>query len=355
MKKSMILLGMLSIGYAHAQEERVGINTETPSATLNVKTQTDSKSPKNLELESQAGTKLLTVLNSGKVGINKPNPVAALDVKPQDDSYRILDLNDNTGARRVTLLNSGNMGINVINPTVSLEVNANKGTSTESQTKRGKIDAILIDTFLNTVEDSTTKERRVSISGSLKSFGWSDYRSHSIDFGMKDISYSAKPFLAFSTADVPEGTTNNKADYTVEHMRITHKGLIGIGTTAPDNKLHIKADANPLKLEGLQADANATTILVADANGVVKTIEKSSLVSAPVSTDAVQVGSTTSMACNEANRGKMNFVKDVTIGSGAGDAFAVCLKGTDGKFYWRYLYGASGVTTSTENFGTGLQ
>lgn len=64
---------------------------------------------------------------------------------------------------------------------------------------------------------------------------------------------------------------------------------------------------------------------------------------------------TAGMECNDANRGKMNFVKNVTIGSGTGDAFAVCLKGTDGNHYWRYLYGASGVTTSTANFGTGLQ
>lgn len=37
MKKSMILLGMLAVGYVNAQEGNVGINTETPTATLEVK------------------------------------------------------------------------------------------------------------------------------------------------------------------------------------------------------------------------------------------------------------------------------------------------------------------------------
>lgn len=36
MKKSLILVGMLSIGYAHAQQGNVGINTEVPKATLEV-------------------------------------------------------------------------------------------------------------------------------------------------------------------------------------------------------------------------------------------------------------------------------------------------------------------------------
>lgn len=73
-------MGMLSIGYAYAQEERVGINTENPSATLSVKTKTDASSPKNLELENQAGTKLVTVLNNGRVGINTDAPKDLLHI-----------------------------------------------------------------------------------------------------------------------------------------------------------------------------------------------------------------------------------------------------------------------------------
>lgn len=37
MKQTLILAGVLSIGYANAQEGRVGINTEQPQATLDVR------------------------------------------------------------------------------------------------------------------------------------------------------------------------------------------------------------------------------------------------------------------------------------------------------------------------------
>ena len=80
----MIFVGILAIGFANAQDYlgNVGINTSTPSATLNVKSlsgRTTSET-KNLELENGAGTKLVTVLNNGNVGIGKSSPSEKLEV-----------------------------------------------------------------------------------------------------------------------------------------------------------------------------------------------------------------------------------------------------------------------------------
>ncbi len=49
--------------------------------------------------------------------------------------------------------------------------------------------------------------------------------------------------------------------------------LIGIGTSAPTNTLHVKSPANPLRLEGLQPTTTSATdkMLVVDTNGVLKT------------------------------------------------------------------------------------
>lgn len=86
MKKSMILLGMLSIGYTYAQsadpyEGKVGINTEAPSATLNVKSKTGTDATtKNLELQNANDKKLVTVLDDGKVGIGTETPEVELSV-----------------------------------------------------------------------------------------------------------------------------------------------------------------------------------------------------------------------------------------------------------------------------------
>lgn len=79
MKKIVTLALALSGIMAYAQttdpyEGRVGINTEAPSAVLNVKSENDTKSPKNFELENQNGEKLVTVLNNGLVGLGTDKP-----------------------------------------------------------------------------------------------------------------------------------------------------------------------------------------------------------------------------------------------------------------------------------------
>lgn len=82
MKKTLTIFGMLAIGYANAQYDgRVGINTETPSATLNVKSTGDTASTKNLELENSKGTKMVTVLDNGRVGIGTERPQQKLHVE----------------------------------------------------------------------------------------------------------------------------------------------------------------------------------------------------------------------------------------------------------------------------------
>ncbi|PWN60187.1 hypothetical protein [Chryseobacterium viscerum] len=53
-------------------------------------------------------------------------------------------------------------------------------------------------------------------------------------------------------------------------VAVTSAGNMGIGTTAPSNKLHING-TNPLRLQGLTAgDTTTDGLLVVDTNGVVK-------------------------------------------------------------------------------------
>ncbi|WP_113638099.1 beta strand repeat-containing protein [Nubsella zeaxanthinifaciens] len=49
-------------------------------------------------------------------------------------------------------------------------------------------------------------------------------------------------------------------------------GAIGINQSAPTNTLHVTATSNPLRLDGLTAGATSDKLLVADVNGVVKTV-----------------------------------------------------------------------------------
>lgn len=429
MKKSLIFVGMLALGYANAQEERVGINTETPSATLNIKTKTDATSPKNLELENQGGTKLVTVLNNGNVGIGTDAPLGKLHIEADGKTgnsvihkgygpwgnkqwaeniygffrargnaetplvvqngdeighlgYYLYDgtaykrgvfvsakvsgllanhkapisldfnFSKSDGSELITAVrmhHSGYVGINMgaSTPLAPLHIASTRSLTdwTDKEKETAKKDVILIDVHQGAqVQNATTKERKKSISSSMYGFN-AGYRGHSIDFGMSNLNAETNPFMAFAVGTRAGYPANE--DTTVEHMRITSAGNIGIGTTSPTNKLHIKADTNPLKLEGLQAGTGEA--LVVDADGVVK---KGSAV-ATTATNGVQ--NTASMECNATNRGKMNLVQDVSANGQTFDAFGICLKGSDGNFYWRYLYGAGGETTGTGNFGTGLQ
>ncbi|MBQ0152625.1 MAG: hypothetical protein KBS61_07005 [Chryseobacterium sp.] len=63
---------------------------------------------------------------------------------------------------------------------------------------------------------------------------------------------------------------------------------VGIGTTTPTNALHVKTTSDPVKLEGLVADATANNIVVVGADGILKTIPKTNVApsSADLSNDA---------------------------------------------------------------------
>ena len=63
---------------------------------------------------------------------------------------------------------------------------------------------------------------------------------------------------------------------------------VGINTPTPSNKLHVVGDGtvDPIRVEGLQASADAADrVVVADANGVLKTVTAASLAGAAVTAD----------------------------------------------------------------------
>jgi len=73
-------------------------------------------------------------------------------------------------------------------------------------------------------------------------------------------------------------------------------GFLGVNTSAPSNTLHVKATADPLRLEGLQTGASTDKVVVADANGVLKTVDKTTLAPSAIRTETANY---TALAADE--------------------------------------------------------
>lgn len=298
----MILLGMLSIGYAYAQEERVGINTESPAATLNVKTKNDTKSPKSLELENQAGTKLMTVLNNGNVGINKENPEGTLDVYGTS-IFRPYTVKDATWV----LSSPGVSGASgLIHTQIAPEV--------------------------------------ATVQSTINYFGFKEY---TINTGNESLATYVLGFIP----DLKNTSTSNsilKVHGSTKHI------AIGIEDNRnPTHRLHVKADENPLRLEGLQEDATAQKVLVSDATGVVKTIDKSALTGGNSTATAVKLPTTNSATCGVTTIGTINF-GEITINGNKTTAFGFCMKNSANQYVWGYMFAGGNFTTGNATFGGGL-
>lgn len=92
MKKTMTLALALSVTVAYAQTDpydgKVGINTDKPNATMDIKSKSGTTSAtKNLELQNADGKKLVTVLDNGFVGINQSKPLAPLHIVSPSVGY----------------------------------------------------------------------------------------------------------------------------------------------------------------------------------------------------------------------------------------------------------------------------
>lgn len=107
MKKILLFAVVLTTGYATAQQGNVGINTDTPNATLEVKSKTGTtNATKNLELKNAANTSLVTVLDDGKVGIGTAAPTEKIEIN---------------GKIKTSSLTGTNVGVVVVSSTGVLE------------------------------------------------------------------------------------------------------------------------------------------------------------------------------------------------------------------------------------------
>lgn len=288
MKKSLFLAMSLCSVIAFAQDYsgRVGINTEEPTATLNVKSKIGTtKETKNFELSNADGKILLSTFDDGNIGIgtNGVYPFYKLQVMGGDimtEGRLISQKETNEGGRLV-----------LSNP---------------------KKDAD--DNFRNWVLYNMTGE----YGNSLQFFGYT------------------------------------KADGAGDKsmMSLFDNGNLGIGQFAnhnqPSQKLDVQGNARLRTLPNVLG-GSMDKIVVVDDTGVLKSVERSSVVSGVKAT-------TTTEICSDVNLGAIHF-KEVEISSTTPvqkkGVFGFCTK-QDNTAMWVYLSNGGNIIQGTGAFGQGL-
>ncbi|CAI9429488.1 hypothetical protein MSHRCOH1_04680 [Candidatus Ornithobacterium hominis] len=117
MKKQLTILSLTFGVSAFAQ---VGINTDTPQATLEVVSKENSAATSALKIKNSDNDPLITVSNAGGLGIRTDNPTATLDI---NGTARVRELKGNVSdteyTRSIVADANGNLGyVPRIDPTV---------------------------------------------------------------------------------------------------------------------------------------------------------------------------------------------------------------------------------------------
>jgi hypothetical protein len=210
----------------------VGIGTTAPSATLHVN-----------------GSSLIgsAAANLTNVSLNSGGPVGTRNLSIYYSSggtngsivgdYSLIQSGYGGIGYSPIALNpiGGNVGIGTTSPTSPLEVWG--GTSSTGNSKAIQIDFPASGTAGDVTRSifSTWKIHQPAYVGSR------------IDLGLTNTAAMTSPFIALRTS--PTEPTPSNADVTVERMRITSSGNVGIGTTAPNSNVQV----------GTQAAAATTT------------------------------------------------------------------------------------------------
>ena len=306
-------------GTAYAQEGRVGINTSTPAATLDV-TASPSISTridgfiaprlKGSELKAKDG--LYTTAQDGTI-VYVTEAVSGVTDKTMNVTsigYYYFDKTQGTAGRWMKIANPSAAAAyqepwNVQGTTTPATLNSQDiyqlgkvGIGTNSPLSRLHLGG----------DNTPTLTIRGNGAGNTDAFPQGRIRfleSGTLNWGMDIVMNSpattTTPSFDNLTFRSNEGGTVTdimtiQSSYNVGAENST--GRVGIGTIAPTNKLHVYATADPVKLEGLQTGASTDQIVTVDANGVLKKVTSSSLPNSAYKEPWVVQGGTTPATTN---------------------------------------------------------
>ncbi|MEY2828503.1 MAG: hypothetical protein RIQ33_361 [Bacteroidota bacterium] len=186
---------------------------------------------------------------------------------------------------------SGNFVKGAVTATNSLTSSANtltsvvNGTSSSASTVNSISNAVSGNTLTTTVNGvastgvSMVNTNALTLSGTSVTSSVNGFAATALDLKSLDSSIYKLDGTLRANRTVTMSDKNLTFSSTTGNMIFnpSSTGKVGIGTTSPTNTLHVYASSNPLRLQGLQTSSSvADKILVADANGVIKTAISSS-------------------------------------------------------------------------------
>jgi hypothetical protein len=160
------------------------------------------------------------------------------------------------GTERMRVDSSGNVGIGTSSPAYKLDINSITGWGANQTAPIANIVGANAPTNgggnLRVLSNTSAT---ADAGGSLALGGYYTAQTNSIDFaeisGRKQTGQTTGGYLALSTrADLGNET---------ERLRINSSGLVGIGTSAPSQKLEVYAAANSLQIESVVRNDQAGT------------------------------------------------------------------------------------------------
>jgi hypothetical protein len=193
-------------------------------------------------------------------------------------SYLGFDASGNLVKGAVTATNSLTSSGNTITSVVN-------GTSSSANAVNSISNAVSGNTLTTTVNGVTgtgvsmVNSNALTLSGTSVTSSVNGFAATALDLKSLDSSIYKLDGTLRSNRTVTMTDKNLTFSSTTGNMIFnpSSTGKVGIGTTSPTNALHVYASSNPLRLQGLQTSSSvADKILVADANGVIKTAISSS-------------------------------------------------------------------------------
>jgi len=187
-KKTLLLISLINISFAYAQ---VGINTSTPTASLEILTKSNTSTGKALEINNSTTSKILTVFDNGNVNlvgalmpngqpgsagqylVSTGNSTAPIwkTIIPEDSKqlFEIFDIQINSTTTRTA--NSWNrLNFNLVTLPVDNNIGSWSTTSSEFTVKKAGMYHIMAGVQLYTNRNDTNNGGKIKICGNTECY-----------------------------------------------------------------------------------------------------------------------------------------------------------------------------------------